>query len=42
MDCRHRAGFTYRLSRMKPRASEKIGGLIKNNEDFFSAEAKVT
>ena len=35
MDCRHRAGFTYRLSRLKPRASEKMGGLIKNNEDPF-------
>ena len=36
MDRRHRAGFTYRLSRIKPRASEKIGGFIANNEDFFS------
>ena len=35
MDCRHRAGFTYRLSRLKPSASEKMGGLIKNNEDLF-------
>ena len=35
MDCRHRAGFTYRLSRLKPRASEKVGGLIKNNADLF-------
>ena len=43
MDCKHRAEFTYRLSWLKPRASEKMGGLIKNNEDiFFSAEAKVT
>ena len=36
MGCRHRAGFTYRLSRLKPRASEKLGDLIINNEDFFS------
>ena len=35
MACRHRAGFTYRLSRLKPRASEKMGGLIKNNENLF-------
>ena len=35
MDCRHRDGFKYRLSRLKPRASEEIGGLITNNEDFF-------
>ena len=36
-----RAGFTYTLSRFKPRASEKMGasekmrGLITNNEDLF-------
>ena len=35
MDCRYRAGFTYRLSRLKPRASEKMGGLIKNDGDLF-------
>ena len=35
MGCRHRAGFTYRLSRLKHRASEKMGGLITNNEDLF-------
>ena len=35
MDCRHAAGFTDRLSRLKPKASEKIGSLITNNEDFF-------
>ena len=35
IDCRHRAGFTYRLSRVKPRASEKMGGFIANNEDLF-------
>ena len=35
MDCRHRAGFTYRLSRLKPRASEKMRGFITNNEDFL-------
>ena len=35
MDCRRRARFTYRLSRLKPRASEKMGGLITNNEDLF-------
>ena len=35
MECRHRAGFTYRLSRLKPRASQKMGGLIKTNEDLF-------
>ena len=35
------AGFTYRLSRLKPRASEKMGaskkmgGLITKNVDFF-------
>ena len=34
-DCRHRVGFTHRSSRLKPRASEKMGGLITNNEDFF-------
>ena len=40
MDYRHRAGFTYRLSRLKPRASEKMGGLFPNNElksCFFSS-----
>ena len=36
MGCRHRAGFTHRLSRLKPRVSEKmVGGVITNNEDFF-------
>ena len=35
MDRRHRAGFTYGLSKLKPRASEKMGGHITNNEDFF-------
>ena len=35
MDRRHRAGFTYRLSRMKPKASEKMGGLITNIENLF-------
>ena len=35
MDRRCRAGFTYRLSRLKPRASEKMGGLITNHEDLF-------
>ena len=35
MDCRHRAGYTFRLSRLKPWASEKMGGFIKNNEDLF-------
>ena len=30
-----RAGFTYRVSRLKPRASEKMRGLITNNEDLF-------
>ena len=36
-----RAGFTYRLSRLKLRASEKMEGLLENrglitnNEDFF-------
>ena len=34
-DCRHRAGFTYRLSRLKPSALKKMGGLITNNEDVF-------
>ena len=39
MDRRHRAGFTYGLSRLKPRASEKMGGFITNNEDlFFSSQ----
>ena len=37
MNCMHRAGFRYRLSRLKPRASEKMGGLITNNEDLFSS-----
>ena len=37
MDCRHGAGFTYKLSRLKPRASEKMGGLITNIEDLFSS-----
>ena len=35
MDCRHRAGFTCRLSRLKHRALEKMGSFITNNEDFF-------
>ena len=35
MGCKHRAGFTYTLSRLKPRASVKMGGLITNNEDLF-------
>ena len=35
MGCRHRAGFTYRLSRLKPRSLEKMKGLITNNEDLF-------
>ena len=35
MDCRHRVGFTYRLSRLKPKASEKMGSFITNNQDFF-------
>ena len=37
MDCRprHTAGFTCRLSKLKPRTSEKMGGLIMNNEDLF-------
>ena len=35
MGCRHKAGFTFRLSRLKSGASEKIGGLITNNEDLF-------
>ena len=35
MDRKNRAGFTYRVSRLKPRASEKMGGLISNNEDLF-------
>ena len=35
MDCRHRAGFTYRLSRLKLTVSEKMGGLIANNQDLF-------
>ena len=30
-----RAGFTNRLGRLKPRASEKMRGLITNNEDLF-------
>ena len=34
-DCRHGAGFTYRLSRLKPWASKKMWGLITNNEDLF-------
>ena len=35
MDCRHKAEFTYRLSGLKPRASEKMGGLITNNKNLF-------
>ena len=31
-----RAGFTNRLGRLKPWASEKMRGLIKNNKDIFS------
>ena len=34
MDCRRKAGFTYRLSRLKPSIGEN-GGLITNNEDLF-------
>ena len=37
MGCRHWAGLTYWLSRLKPRASEKMGGFITNNKDFFSS-----
>ena len=32
MSCRYRTGFTYRPSRLKPRASEKMGGLITNKK----------
>ena len=35
MHCRHRAGCTYRLSRLKPTALKKMGGLITNNKDLF-------
>ena len=35
MGCGHRAGFTYSLSRLKLKASKKMGGLITNNEDIF-------
>ena len=35
MDCKHRTGFTYRVSRLKPKALEKMGDLITNNEDLF-------
>ena len=35
MDCRRRAGFTYRLSRLKPTESKKMGDLITKNEDLF-------
>ena len=35
MDCKHRAGFTYKLSWVKPRASKKMGGVITNDEDLF-------
>ena len=35
VDCKHRTGFAYRISRLKPRASEKTGDLITNNEDLF-------
>ena len=35
MDCWHRTGFTYRPSRLKYRTSEKMGGLITNNEELF-------
>ena len=37
MDCRHRAGFTSRLSRLKPTASKKMGGLIKREREFIRA-----
>ena len=30
-----KAGFTNSLSRLKPRAAEKMRGLITNNEDLF-------
>ena len=35
MDCKHRAGLTYKVSRLKPRTSEKMGDLVTNNEDLF-------
>ena len=35
MGYRHMAGFTYKLSRLKPRVLEKMGGIITNNEDLF-------
>ena len=33
--CRHKAGFSYKLSRLEPRVSEKMRGIITNNEDLF-------
>ena len=33
-----RAGFTNKLGRLKPRASEKIRGLITNSEDLLFLE----
>ena len=35
MGGRHSAGLSYRLSTLKPRASEKMGGLTTNKEDLF-------
>ena len=37
MDCRHRAGFAYRLSKLKPRASEKMGASSQTMKTFFSS-----
>ena len=35
MDCRHKIGFTYRLSRLKPRASKKMGASSRTMKTFF-------
>ena len=35
MDCRHRAGFTYKVSRLKPRASEKMGVSSQTMKTLF-------
>ena len=35
MDCKRRTAFTYIVSRLKSRASEKMGDLITNNEGLF-------
>ena len=35
IDCRHRAGFMCRLSRLNPTASEKMGASSRTMKTFF-------